>query len=147
MKELEFKIEINAPASIVWKAMWEGENYNKWTAAFCEGSYTKSDWKEGSKILFLIPKGEGMYSTITTLVPNQKMYFTHIGEVKNFEEQPLNEETKLWSGSRENYTLSESNNITTVMVNMDIVESHLDYFKETFPKGLQIIKETAENLN
>jgi uncharacterized protein YndB with AHSA1/START domain len=146
MKELEFKIDINAPASIVWKALWEEENYKKWTNVFCEGSYAESDWKEGSKILFLMPKGEGMYSKITTLVPYQKMYFSHIGEIKNFEEQPLTEATKQWSGARENYTLSESDNVTTVTVNMDILESHYDYFATTFPKGLEFVKQTAESL-
>ncbi|TGD57918.1 SRPBCC domain-containing protein [Flavobacterium humi] len=147
MKKLEFKIAIEAPAAIVWKALWEDQNYKKWTAVFCEGSYTKTDWKEGSRVHFLSPSGEGMYSTIEKMVPNEKMYFTHIGEMKNFEEQPLTDETRKWSGARENYTLSENNGTTTLLVEMDITEDYQDYFNEAFPKGLALVKEMAEQSN
>ena len=147
MERLEFKIEIKAPATTVWKALWEDQNYRQWTTAFCEGSYAKTDWKEGSKVHFLAPSGEGMYSNIEILVPDEKMCFYHIGELKNFEEQPLNDETRQWTGARENYTLSENNGITTLQVAMDITEQYLDYFKEAFPKGLALVKEIAEKLH
>ena len=84
MKHLTFEIEINAPADKVWNAMWDEENYKKWTSTFCEGSYAKSSWKQGERIHFLDPNGNGMYSEISTLVPNEKMFFTHIGNIKNF---------------------------------------------------------------
>ena len=145
MKTEEFKIEINAPASFVWQALWEDTNYRKWTTAFCEGSYVVSDWKKGSEVHFLSPSGDGMFSTITEMIPNVKMYFTHWGEIKQKNKQPITEETKSWSGSRENYNLSENNGITTVTVQMDIVEEYLDYFKKAFPNGLKLVKEIAEN--
>jgi uncharacterized protein YndB with AHSA1/START domain len=144
MKQIEFNIEINTTPSKVWKALWENENYKKWTTVFCEGSYAESDWKEGSKILFLIPSGDGMYSKIETLIPNHKMYFVHLGEMKNFEEQPQTEITQEWSGARENYTLLEQNNFTLLNVTMDIVESHLEYFQTSFPKALEMVKKIAE---
>ncbi|MGH2666795.1 SRPBCC family protein [Flavobacterium sp.] len=147
MENLEFKIEINASAATVWKALWEDQNYRQWTTAFCDGSYAKTDWKEGSRVHFLAPAGDGMYSTIETLVPNKKMFFSHIGEIKNFEEQPLNDETRQWSGARENYTLSENNGTTTLQVDLDITEKYADYFKGAFPKGLTLVKEIAEKLN
>lgn len=144
MKEIVFDITINASPEKVWNAMWEEENYKKWTAVFCEGSYAKSNWKEEDEILFLTPNGEGMYSTISKLVPNEKMYFTHLGEVKKFQKQPLSDASKEWSGSRENYTLSTLNGSTKITVEMDIVDSHYTYFITTFPKGLEKIKEIAE---
>lgn len=147
MKQLQFKIDINASANQVWEALWEDDNYRKWVSIFCEGSYAISDWQKGGKIHFLGPNGDGMYSTITELIPNEKMFFTHLGEIKNNEEQPISEETKTWSGARENYTIKENNTTTTLMVTMDIVESHLDYFEDAFPKGLAIVKQLAEKLS
>ena len=41
MEKLSFEIIINAPATIVWNAMWNEDNFKKWTSAFCEGSYVK----------------------------------------------------------------------------------------------------------
>lgn len=79
MKTEEFKIEINAPASFVWQALWEDTNYRKWTTAFCEGSYVVSDWKKGSEVHFLSPSGDGMFSTITEMIPKCKNVFYSLG--------------------------------------------------------------------
>jgi uncharacterized protein YndB with AHSA1/START domain len=38
MEKLEFEIIINVSANKVWEAMWNEENFKKWTSAFCEGS-------------------------------------------------------------------------------------------------------------
>ena len=94
MEKLHFTTSINASKEKVWSCLWQDENYRKWTSAFAEGSHAVSDWKEGSKILFLSPSGEGMYSTIDKLVPNEFMAFKHHGMVKEGKEQPLDEETK-----------------------------------------------------
>lgn len=145
MKKLTFDIEISAPADKVWNAMWKEENYKKWTAAFCEGSTTKSTWKQGERIHFLDPNGNGMYSEISTLVPNEKMFFTHIGNLKNFKEQPLDDESKAWSGAIENYSLNEENGKTKISVVIDVLEKYIEYYNKTFGLGLTIIKEIAEN--
>ena len=145
MKKLTFEIEINAPADKVWNAMWEEENYKKWTSAYCEGSYAKSSWKQGERIHFLDPNGNGMYSEISTLVPNEKMFFTHIGNIKDFEEQPLDEATKSWTGAQENYSVISNGTTSKVIVTLDIVDEYANFFLESFPKGLATIKEIAEN--
>ena len=145
MKNLTFEIEINATADKVWNAMWKEENYKKWTSAFCEGSYAKSSWKQGERIHFLDPNGNGMYSEISTLIPIEKMFFTHIGNIKEFEGQPLDEATKAWTGAQENYTIISNETTSKVIVTLDIVEDHANYFLNSFPKGLAKIKEIAEN--
>ena len=145
MKNLTFEIEINAPADKVWNAMWNEENYKKWTAAFCQGLNAKSSWKQGERIHFLEPNGNGMYSEISTLIPNEKMFFTHIGNIENFEERPLDEATKAWTGAQENYTIISNETTSKVIVTLDIVEDHANYFLNSFPKGLAKIKEIAEN--
>jgi uncharacterized protein YndB with AHSA1/START domain len=147
MTNLIFTIEILAPADKVWFILWDDKQYRQWTAPFCEGSYAISDWEEGSRVHFLSPSGEGMYSVIETCVPNHKMFFKHIGELKDKIEQPLDENSQQWTGARENYTLTEDNGRTTLVVEMDVVDSHLDYFKNAFPKGLEKVKELTENPN
>src|ERR1700741_5235174 len=104
MTKLNFTIDIHASAAKVWQGLWNDETYRKWTSVFHEGSYAVSDWKEGSKIQFLSPEGSGMYSIIETNRPNEMMAFKHLGEVKNFEEQPPNKETESWAGSKEIYS-------------------------------------------
>lgn len=145
MIKLEFTISIKAPKEKVWNSLWDDENYENWTTAFCEGSYAISSWEEGSKIHFLSPSGGGMYSKISENKPFESMVFAHIGNIDNLKELPLDDETKQWTGCEERYTLTEKNEVTTLMVSVDALEQYIDFFKGTFPKALENIKAIAEN--
>ena len=142
----DFEIEIEAPAEKVWFALWDPAYYPKWANTFHEGTYMIGDTKEGGKVHFLIPNGQGIYSTVTQNKPFESMWFTHIGSINNFEEQELDENTKLWTGAKENYTLSESNGKTRLHASMESIEEHLEFFSAIFPKALSIVKQSAENL-
>ncbi len=144
MQKIKFSISIQATPAKVWAALWQDANYREWTSAFCEGSYAISDWKEGSKIQFLSPDGGGMYSTIDKLIVDKQMSFKHIGVMKNNEEQPLDDETKAWTGSMEEYFLTEENGQTVLTTQMDTADSFADYFADTFPKALEKVKAIAE---
>jgi uncharacterized protein YndB with AHSA1/START domain len=144
MTTLNFNIDIKAPAQKVWQILWNDSTYRKWTRAFQEGSYAVTDWKEGSKVQFLSPSGEGMFSLIEKNKPNEYMAFKHLGVIKDFKEQPENEETKTWKGAMETYSLKEKNGNTSLEVTFQSTDQYLDYFKTTFPKALQLIKEIAE---
>ncbi|MEZ0129579.1 SRPBCC domain-containing protein [Flavobacterium sp. LBUM151] len=144
METLEFKIRIKAPAETVWSVLWNDETYRKWAGVFYEGSYAVSDWKQGDKIHFLGPDGGGMSSIIETKIPNEYIAFKHLGEIKDFKELPANEETEKWSGAMETYRLTPDDEFTDLTVQVDIVEKHIDYFKGTFPKALEIVKELSE---
>lgn len=75
MKKFDFLIEIKAPKIKVWNVLWDDATYRKWTATFSEGSQALSEWREGSKVLFLSPGGEGMFSIIHKKIPNEFMSF------------------------------------------------------------------------
>src|SRR4249919_3543054 len=122
MKKLNFKVEVKAPKEKVWKILWDDTTYRKWVSAFSEGSHAVSDWKEGSKILFLGPDGGGMFSKIEKLEPNTYMSFQHLGELKEGQEQPANDKTQEWAGMHENYRLTETDGGTQLDVDMDMNE-------------------------
>lgn len=144
MEKQEFKIAIDAPREKVWKVLWTEDSYRAWTAPFSEGSHAITDWKKGSKVLFLDGKGAGMVSTIDESIPNQFMSFKHLGVVKNGIEDTDSEEVKGWAGAHENYTLKDLQGKTELVVDMDINDEFKDYFSATFPKALQKVKELAE---
>ena len=145
METKTFSISINAPKEKVWEVLWNDESYRQWTAVFSEGSYAVSDWQPGSKIHFLTPDGNGMYSTIERMVPNEVMSFRHGGEIINGVEQPPNEKTKSWEGATENYTLQDAGGQTLLSASMDLQEAAMPYFASAFPKALQKVKEIAES--
>ena len=86
-----------------------------------------------------------MYSTIAKKITGGFMSFKHIGVVKDNIEQPLDEQTKSWSGCMENYTLSETAGVTELTIELDVVESFMDYFTKTFPVAMENIKKLAES--
>ncbi len=143
-RQLNFSTSINAPREKVWEILWNENTYGIWTGAFCEGSYAVSKWEEGGKIQFLSPLGDGMYSTIIKIIPNQEMTFQHIGTIKNFIELEPDEETRKWSGSKEKYFLQQENDLTILEVSIEVIEEYEDYFNGSFPKALARVKSLAE---
>ncbi len=144
METEKFRITINASREKVWKVLWDDATYRNWTSVFNEGSYAETDWKEGSKVLFLSPEGDGMVSTIAAKRPNEFMSIRHLGTVKNGVEDLDSEETRKWSGAMENYTLNTVEGKTELIIEMDTIEAYKDYFQQTWPKALEKVKELAE---
>ena len=142
MEKKEFKIVIKAPKEKIWSVLWNDNTYREWTSVFAEGSRAETDWKKGSKALFLDGKGEGMVSTIAENIPNELMSIKHLGIIKNGVEDFSAE--KEWSGALENYALNTVDGKTELTVDIDITEEYKDYFMKTFPKALEKVKELAE---
>ena len=140
MKKLQFTIEINASKEKVWDALWNDQNYRNWTSVFHEGSHYKSDLHEGSEIFFLGPEKSGMYAKIEKLIPNEKMYFLHLGDYKDGEKQ----EGTFGEDAIEQYDLVEKDGKTELTVTMNVPEDYIPYFAETFPKALGKVKEMVE---
>ncbi len=147
LKKLKFSKEIGAPKETVWKALWDGSNYGKWTSVFAPGSKAISDWKEGSTILFLDGKGNGMYSKIVELIPNRTVSFRHLGIVKNGNEMEETDDSKSWTGCEERYILKETDGKTKLDVTLDSTLEFKDYFQKTFPKALKVVKQISEEQN
>ncbi len=55
-----------------------------------------------------------------------------------------NGKVKEWAGALENYTLKEADGITTLTVDIDIVDEFKDYFMKAFPGGLEQVKQLSE---
>ena len=142
MKKLEFTIEINATKEKVWDALWIDENYRNWTTVFHEGSYYESDLKEGSEIQFLSPDKNGMFGIVEKVIPFEKIYFLHKGEVVSGEKQG---ET-YGSEAIERYDLVEKDGKVSLSETMNAPEEYISYFANTFPVALEKVKEIAEKI-
>ena len=145
MEKINFSTNINAPREKVWKVLWNDVSYREWTKPFAEGSYAETDnWKEGSKVLFLGPGGDGMVSTVAKNKPNEYMSFKHLGVVKDGVEDTKSENVKGWAGAFENYRLTDENGKTKLEVDMDSTDEFKDYFLKAWPVALEKVKELAE---
>jgi hypothetical protein len=146
MTTLKFEIEINSTPEKLWYYLWNQESYKKWTAIFCEGSYYKTEgFIEGNRIHFLTPNGDGMYSDFHEIIVNKKMVFLHKGDIKNFEELPINENNYAWSDAFESYEISPIQNGVKLLVKAETVDEYIGFMNKTFPLALQELKILAEN--
>ncbi|WP_113661728.1 SRPBCC family protein [Pedobacter nanyangensis] len=145
MERIYFKIEIDAPKEKVWDILLGETTYPLWTTFFAEGSRVITDWKKGSKALFLGKKDEGMVSKIADHIPNEFISIQHLGFYKNGVEDYESEEVKKWGNAFENYKISTKQDGKSVLsVEMDTTEEYKSYFEETWPKALEKVKELAE---
>ena len=145
MEKINFATTINAPREKVWKTLWDDASYRNWSSVFTEGSYAKTEnWKEGSKVLFLSPDGDGMVSKVASNKPNKFMSFEHLGVIKNGVEDTESESVKGWAGAKENYTLTDEKGKTKLVVDLESTDEFKDYFIKTFPVALEKVKELAE---
>ncbi len=146
---MEFNIEINASREKVWDVLFGEKTYPIWTTAFSEGSSVQTDWKKGSKALFLDSSNRGMVSKIVENVPNEFMSIEHLGMYDNGVEDYDSEQVKSWAGAKENYTLTDLGGKTNLDIFMEMDESEenkqmIDMFAEMWPKALAKVKELAE---
>ena len=142
MKKVRYQIEIDCPKEKIFSIMLDKERYRKWTAEFNPTSHYEGSWEEGSKILFLgeTETGEkaGMQSLIEKHIPNEFISIKHLGMLEKGKETAFDNELY------ENYYLEEKGNSTLLKVEMDTEDDWVDYFKNTWPKALQKLKEVCE---
>ena len=151
MKKLQFKIAINASAKKVYEAMLgliEKSTYEYWTSAFNPTSTFEGSWNKGSKIYFIGTDENGKKGGMVSEVAENKfaefVSIRHYGFLNGDTEITSGEEVEKWAGGLENYSFEENQGITTVKVDIDVIEEYLDYFNKTYPKALEKLKEIAE---
>ncbi|CAA7388306.1 SRPBCC family protein [Chryseobacterium fistulae] len=146
METLSYEKIIDAPLQRVWDALWGSETYSEWTKFFGPGSSMKSDWKVGGKTYFVNAEGEGMVSTIDTLDQPNQIIFKHLGMIdKDGKEDTQSKEVMEWSGSFEKYILIDFDGKTKLHVEVQTEKDWKDHIDKGFIKGLEVVKELAEN--
>lgn len=144
MEKLTFSTTIDATRDEVWRALWDDASYRDWTSVFAAGSYAVTDWKEGSKALFLSPAGDGLVSRIAVSRPPEFLSIEHLGTVKNGVEDLESPAARTWTGARETYTLTNTQGGVTLTVEMDSTGEHRPFFEKTWPQALDRIKRICE---
>ena len=149
MQNLHFLATINAPKEKVWHVMLDDATYQEWTRVFSPGGHYKGDWTKGSKMLFLGPdpvtgKEGGMVSEIAENKPFEYLSIKHIGIMKNGVEDTTGEEARKWTPAFENYTLTEKDGSTEVVVDIETADELAEDFSAMWPEALKKVKEISE---
>jgi uncharacterized protein YndB with AHSA1/START domain len=144
LRKHSFEVLIQASSRKVWDILWDDYSYRQWSSVFAEGSCFSGELKQGGSIHFLTSEGHGMYAKIVFCTPYTNMLFQHIGTIKDFKEQPVDEQADKWTGAFENYILKSIGDKTLLKVEIDLSADHVAYFNQRFPQALEVIKKLAE---
>ena len=148
MERLQFKINIDAPPEKVYKVMIDSIHFRVWTFPFSPTSYFVGTWEKGSTMQFLSKdeKGNlaGMISKVKENIPNNFISLEHYGFIQNGEEITEGEDVEGLVGALENYTFTPIGDSTEVKVDSDSFMEFKDYFLDTWPKALEILKGICE---
>ncbi|MCB7482277.1 SRPBCC domain-containing protein [Christiangramia sediminis] len=149
MKKISYSTTINCSVKKTYKTMIDKDHYNDWTSVFNPASRYEGSWDKGSKIIFVGEDKEGntggMVSRIKENIPYEFISIEHLGIIEDEKEITEGEKVKEFAGALENYRFIDENGATRVEVEMDTDENWENYFKETWPKALQKLKEVCEN--
>lgn len=149
MKKFSINTRINAPKEKVWHIMLDEASYREWAAAFQEGSRYEGNWEKGSKIMFIGPDPEtgtegGMVAQVEENRPYEFVSIQHVALFGNGVEDSTSDEAKKWVPAYENYTFTETDGATEVLVEIDLLEEHIPMFEKTWTTALDRLKELAE---
>jgi uncharacterized protein YndB with AHSA1/START domain len=143
-----FETWINASPQKVYTQMIDKTSYEKWTSVFSPGSTYEGSWEKCARIIFL-GQGEdgqagGMVSKIRDNIPFRYISIEHLGIIKDGQEIFSGEEADELKGATENYLFEPYNRGTLLSVDMDANDRYRDFFAETWPKALEILKDICE---
>lgn len=150
MEKITFSTIINAPREKVWHVMLDDVIYQQWTKPFNEGSRYVGKWETGSEMRFIGvnengKESGGMYSKIKEARPYEFVSIEHLGIITETGEiDTTSEEVKKWTPAFENYSFSNKEGGTEVLVELDISDEWKDMFNDIWPRALAKLKEVAE---
>lgn len=129
--------------------MLDDAPYREWTSVFSPGSHYTGDWSEGSSMTFIGPdpdtgKEMGMVSRIAENRTHEYISIEHRGMIRDGVEDTTSDEAKKWLPAFENYTFTEKDGATEVIVEMDTTDEYAEMFNDLWPKALKKLKEIAE---
>ena len=146
MKVIKIKksIDIKAPKEKVWDILVKDEHTRKWYSAFHEGSHAVTDWKEGSKALFLDNADNGMLTRVITNKPGEELAVEYEGFILAGKEDFESEGAKALKGGIERYRLSGVNGSTNLDIESDMGEEWAANMEKQWDQALEKIKQMAE---
>jgi uncharacterized protein YndB with AHSA1/START domain len=146
VETLSYRIEIQAPQTIVWHTLTDKEKYGQWVKAFSANSHAEGEWKQGTYIKFLDPNMGGTKAYIEKLEPNRYILARHVAMIgPDGEESKAGEMVSKWVGTIEEYRLTEHGNLTMLEIQIKTHPDFVSMFASAWPTAIESIKALRES--
>jgi uncharacterized protein YndB with AHSA1/START domain len=78
MQTLKRTLEIDAPPSEVWRVLTTPELVREWAAAYQDGIYIRTSWREGDRVIWKAPDGRTRsVGTVAAFKPEKLLKFVY----------------------------------------------------------------------
>lgn len=144
MKTIKKSILIHASKEKLWDVLTLDQYTRDWYSVFSPGSYAVTDWKPGSKALFLDESKNGMAGKIAESIPGKSLIVEYTGVVYDGKEDTESATAQQYKGGRETYHLSEEQGATRLDISSDMEEQMFDMMSDKWEKAFERLKELAE---
>jgi hypothetical protein len=125
------------------------ETYRQWADVFSPGSYYEGSWDKGTEIRFIgsddTGASGGMLGTVVENRPDEFVSVEYSGMVIEGVPDTTSDAAKQMAGTRESYSFSETDGVTTVIVEMDSDDDYVEMLEEAWPVALGKLRELSES--
>lgn len=137
-------IEICAPKEKVWDVLFSDKFTRIWYAEFSEGSHALTDWKVGSKAIFIDNSQNGIIGKIIENKLHEAISIEYEGVVTKNVEDYQSAAALGVKGGLETYHLAENNGATHVSIECDMDETAFGFMSKAWDKAIMKIKSLSE---
>lgn len=145
-KTIKKSAEIKAAREKVWDVLLQDKYTRTWYAVFSEGAHAETDWKLGSKAVFLDNKGSGIIGRVVVNKPQELISIEYNGIVAQGVEDYESDAAKDMAGALETYRLSEKDGLIHLSVECEMPAEFFDGMSLAWDKAIGKIKEMSEAL-
>ncbi|NIJ53892.1 SRPBCC family protein [Dyadobacter arcticus] len=138
-------VDINASQEKVWSVLTTDEYTRQWFAEFGEGNFAITDWKEGSKAIFIDDTKSGLAGVVASNIPGQELIVQYNGVVTDGLEDYDSELAQSVKGYKECYWLTKIDSGSRLDIECDMGSEFFDYMSGAWDKALVRIKALSEN--
>ena len=103
----------------------------------------KPTGKKEARFIFQMAKAP-VWSQELKTPGRMSLCLQHLGMIKDGKEDIDSDEVKAWAGAMENYTLTDEDGNTKLVIDIDVSEDWLKYMEDAWPKALEKLKGIAE---
>lgn len=146
MKTIKKVIDIQASKEIVWKVLTEDHYVRQWYAAFSESARAETDWKIGSKVLFIDDSGMGLIGKVVQNKLNELLSVEYTGMVLKGKEDYEHTDAVAVKGGHETYALLQKGNDTELTISGDMSDGLYNAMSSLWDDALLKLKSVAEHL-
>jgi hypothetical protein len=143
-KTIKKDILVQATPERVWQVLLEDQYTRQWYEDFSPGSHAQTDWKEGSKALFIDASGNGLVARITKNKPFEELAMEHLGAYFNGREDYESSDALSVKGGQEIYRLTKEGASTRLTITCDMAEEVFEGMSAAWESALIKLKQLAE---